>query len=163
MSQEIKIAIIAALSAAIGAVVSQSMTFFLSWLDKRHQKKVLLREKYEEMALLYVDSLDWFQSAGSSTNFEQLQAFSFPKKARQVQVLCSVYFPELLDYINEYVGACNAYYKSILEGFDHTINVNAMIQAQTKEKHVQLMPKISAAREGFDEAIKKYSSKYIKA
>jgi len=46
MSQEMQIALIAAASAIAGSVISQITTFVISTLDKKHQRRVLLREKW---------------------------------------------------------------------------------------------------------------------
>jgi hypothetical protein len=49
MKQEILIPIIVASSALGGVIISQAFSLFRSFLDKRHEKQKMLRQKYEEM------------------------------------------------------------------------------------------------------------------
>ncbi|MEQ1484109.1 hypothetical protein [Methyloglobulus sp.] len=163
MSQEIQIAIIAASSAIAGSVISQIITGLLSWIDKKHQKQVLLRQKYEEMALLYADSLEWFLNTASSTSYGQLSSLALPVKLKQVQILCSIYFPKLHDPAVQYANACNSYYQSILVNFNPALNIPASFQAETREEHKNVVKNITAARQSFDKAIIDFAKYYAKA
>jgi hypothetical protein len=163
MSQEIIIATIAAASAIAGSVISQILTVVLSCFDKKHQRKVLLREKYEEMALLYSESLQWFQNVGASSSYEELLQLSFPFHTKKMQVLCSIYFPKLVGPSAQYANACNSYFQSLTNGFNPSLNISAIIQAQPREAHRELMKKITLDRQAFDNALMLYAKEYAKA
>jgi hypothetical protein len=142
MSQEITIATIAALSAIAGSVISQIIPAVLSYFDKKHQRKVLLREKYEGMSLLYADSLQWFQHIGASTSFEELLSLPLPAHVKKMQLLCSIYFPKLVDPAAKYANACSSYCQSLTKNFNPSLNIQANFQAQTREEHSVLMKEI---------------------
>lgn len=161
MSQEIQIALVAASAAVFGALASQITTFVISVLDKKHQRKVLLREKYEEMALLYSGSLDWVLKAGGAKSIKELHALALPVNARQMQIFCSIYFSELVEPSSNYVNACNSYYQSIANLFNEAVNIPAAYQSEGNEGHKQVQNEFTAARQAFDKALRQYSNVYI--
>ena len=57
MKHEILIAIIAASSVLSGVIISQAMSLIQTFLNRKHQKQKLLRQKYEEMMFHFSDSL----------------------------------------------------------------------------------------------------------
>ena len=163
MSQEIQTALIAAASAIAGSLISQITPAVLSFFDKRHQRKVLLRQKYEEMALLYVDSLHWFLSVGAATSIEELMKLALPENQKRMQILCSVYFPKLSEPAVQYANACNSFYQSITKEFKSDLKIPASIQAEAREEHKAIAKKVTADRQAFDSAIIRYSKEYARA
>ncbi len=119
MSQEIKIAIIAASSALLGAIISQSMTWLLSHLEKKRQKHILLRQKYEEMWLNFSSSLEWIVRLNGSTSQEAVFQLAQNPEARKAASLCFLYFREELgDAANNYLLAQQSYYQSLIKVYD---------------------------------------------
>lgn len=55
MEIDMQVAIIAATSALSGVVISQAITVMIDWRDKRHKRRIHLRDKYEEMMLEVAD------------------------------------------------------------------------------------------------------------
>lgn len=140
MTQEIKIAIIAALSAILGALISQVTTFLISYFDKEHQKKLFQRQKYEEMAMLFFDSLGWMSKVVSCTNEKDLRELSHNFEARKALSLCQLYFPEeLANSANNYLCAQQSYYAEIFRCYDESDKqiLTAGGQASTKNPKVK--------------------------
>jgi hypothetical protein len=124
MSQEIKIAIISAVSAIIGALISQSTTFLLSWIDKRHQKKILLRQKYEEMLYYFQDSLVYIQEVHKCRKRDQLFQLTHSPPAGRALGLSQLYFQEFVEPLTKYIVLQNAFYNSAVSIFNDDIPLN---------------------------------------
>ena len=101
---------IGALIALCGVLVAQLVAMVQSRLEREHKKHVLLRTKYEEMAMAFLDSLKWPSSLLYATSLEQIVDLSVPADANKVHMLCTVYFPRLLQVSGAYIDACTALY-----------------------------------------------------
>jgi hypothetical protein len=104
------IAIVSASSALAGVVVSAAVATTQSWLDRRHKRKELLREKYEAMAMLFLDSMKWPSYLLYATSSSQIADSSHPLSANKVHMLCTVYFPRFRAKSGAYIDACTALY-----------------------------------------------------
>lgn len=166
MSLEIQIAIIAATAAIGGAVVSQIMTFLISLFDKKHQKNVLLRQKYEEMMFHFSASLEWIVHLSGSTSREAVQVLAQCPDARKALSLCLLYFREdLADQANDYVLAQQTFYASVVESFKDGVEATAGAQAivHNGEKHEAATKNLFNKKNIFENLIISKSEKYTKA
>jgi len=119
MSPDIQTATIAASSAILGALISQVTTIVVSWTERRRQKNILLRQKYEEMWLSFSASLEWLVRLNGSTNQESVFSLAQCPEARKALSLCLLYFREKLgDAANNYILAQQAYYQSLIKSYD---------------------------------------------
>ncbi|TON78965.1 hypothetical protein, partial [Vibrio parahaemolyticus] len=50
MDNTILVAVVSAVSAVVGVIISQISVLLKEHLNKKHLKRILLREKYEELA-----------------------------------------------------------------------------------------------------------------
>lgn len=96
-------AIIAAAAAIAGVVISLLGNWFLSWLKEGHERKVLLRSKYEELAFLVVESLLDYQKLIAAESNQGVLADSQPIAAQKAVALAQLYFPELTVETNTYL------------------------------------------------------------
>jgi hypothetical protein len=95
MDNGIITAIIAATSALSGVALSQGIALLKSYLDKKHQKQILLRIKYEELVNHLNDSLEWSNNLLGVKTIDELHAQSQPMSARRIYALTLLYFPLL--------------------------------------------------------------------
>ncbi|MDO8699176.1 MAG: hypothetical protein Q7J75_01920 [Rhodoferax sp.] len=96
-------AVIAAIAALSGVVISLLGNWFLSWLKEGHERKVLLRSKYEELAFLVVESSLDYQKVVSAEANHQLLRDSQPISSQKAAALAQLYFPDLLPETNVYL------------------------------------------------------------
>lgn len=94
MAVEIGVGFIGAASALSGVVISQVFSLWISHVERKHQSRMLQREKYEELVGHLHDALAW---TGSELNKVKCgeQPESFPVAARRVYALTLLYFSEL--------------------------------------------------------------------
>jgi hypothetical protein len=102
-------AVIAASAALAGVGISLLGNWFLSWLKEGHERKVLLRSKYEELALLLVDSVGDYQKILTAESNQGLLKDSQPVSAQKAEALAHLYFPELRKSSNDYLTAIVAF------------------------------------------------------
>ena len=165
MSQEIQTAIIAASFAILGAVISQAMTWLLSHLEKKRQKNILLRQKFEEMTFYFSDSLGWVSKVVSCTNEETLRELAHNQEARKALSLCQLYFlEELAHAANDYLSAQQSYYPEIVKVYDKNdqLNKTAGGQALSKnqDKYNKAKDNLYLVKDVFENLIISKSNKY---
>ena len=96
-------AVIAATAALSGVVISLLGNWLLSWLKEGHERKILLRSKYEELSFLLVDSTLEYQKIISAGATRQLLRDSQPISVQKAASLAQLYFPELVNETNHYL------------------------------------------------------------
>ena len=165
MKQEFVIAIIAASSALGGVIIAQVFSLLQLFLDKKHQKHKLLRQKYEEMMFYFSASLEWMARLNSCTTNTDIFALSQSSDARKALSICLLYFPDLVDDANNYVLAQQKYFESIVTSFKQDLGFTAGGQAlvHNKEKHQVATNNLFNKKDAFENAIVSTSKKYIKA
>ncbi|WP_022949538.1 hypothetical protein [Methylohalobius crimeensis] len=163
MNQEILIAIIAASAAVFGAVVSQITAFAISAWDKKHQKKVLLRQKYEEMMFYFSASLGWVPIVNGCKTLHEISSCSQSPDPRKVLSLCLLYFPDLSDAANAYILGQQAYYASIISRFKDSVGASAGAQAFVSAEHKKVMDQLFERKNELEHLIVFLAKKYVKA
>lgn len=165
MDKEFLIAVVAASSALGGVVISQGFSLLHSYFDREHQRKVLLRTKYEELANHLNDSIVWANELQRVTTFEELHARAQPIAARRAYTLALLYFPLLKTHAERYVAASIAFQNAIVEHFRPLDNVTA--GAQAAKHNIQTFnaagERFRSAREAFDHQIQECAHAYIAA
>ena len=165
METEILIGVIAASSALGGVVVSQGFSLLQSFFERKHQKRVMIRSKYEELSRNLNEAMEWVASSSSSKSFEQLQARSIPTSARWVYSLSLLYFPELKEPASRLVSACIAFQHVLIDNYTETELGSAGGQAGRKsQKQLEAAGRsIVVARTELDAAIQKHACTYAAA
>ena len=102
----LQIALISSSSAIAGAVISQAISLLQGSLDKKHQRRILLRERYEQLADHISESTAWPSTLLACKSIEELTVVPHPTHARKALTLSSIYFPALQDVCQNYVNAC---------------------------------------------------------
>lgn len=164
IDSKLMIAAISAGSAIAGALVTQLFTVLQHFLERKHRRLVLLREKYEQLASLVSDSHEWIGQQMKSKTLADLQG-SFPEQAKKAMVLAHIYFPKLHSPCESYVNACAVFQAALVDNHEFNAEINVGTQAVRKNpEHLrQVMSHIRDSRQRLDEAIVKYASKYAKA
>lgn len=163
MEIEIKTAIISAIAALSGVALTLLFTFLRSFLDKKHQYRIFQREKFEEMMLLFQDSLMYVQDLQNCRSREQMFSMSNSPEAQKALGLCLLYFRDLKDPMEQYVRAQVEFYGSIITSYSAGNPTNAGGQAWNSEKHQQVLQKLFKAKEKVLNLLNSKTKKYAKA
>ena len=158
------VALIAASSAIAGATISQFVSILRDWLNKRHQRKILLREKYEELANLITHSQEWVTFQLGAQSLAELNSRP-PQEARKATVLSHIYFPLLQDACQNYVNASAAFQSMLIENHQFAPGQTAGAQAvrQNENAFMQAINNVQQCRDELDKQIIKYAKQYTKA
>ena len=160
---KILIALISASSAIAGAVFSQFFSIVRDVLDKRHQRRIFLRDKYEGLSNEITNSHDWFNRQLSAVSLEQLRVPAF--EARRAMVISYIYFPLLRNACQDYVNACATVQVTLMDCFRFVEGVDAGTQAgvHDRERFLKVTTELRKCRQHLDELIIRYASKYAGA
>src|SRR3990172_3960470 len=97
--------------AALGGVaLAQGVAMFQSWLDRKNKREILLRTKYEELGLHFLDSMKLTNKMMLCASHEETLTVLHQTDANQAHLLALVYFPLLQQatgrYIESYAALC---------------------------------------------------------
>ena len=165
MNDDYFIAIISAVSTLSGVVISQIIPLTQDYLNRKNQKKQLLREKYEELFNHLNESLSYSRIVMSSKTIEEVTANSQPISARKVYGLTLLYFPKLTGHAIEYLEASIQFHNTICDGFKYVENFSAGAQALVHNEKATLAASEAQniARHALDMEIKRYADEYVRA
>jgi len=165
MDKEIIAAIIAATSALSGVALSQAIALLKAHFDRKYQKQILLRSKYEELANHLNESLAWSNNLLCVKTTDELQAHSQPMDARRIYALVLLYFPLLKQEAIDYIQASLQFQGVVSEVFSPRIGVSAGAQAVKNNEAalIKASNNLNKARQALDNKIEKHSSTYIHA
>ena len=152
LESKLVIATISAGSAIAGSVISQFFLLIKDSLDKKHQRKILLRTKFEEFVDLVAESHEWVSSLYHLKSLEKHSATP-PIKARKAVSLAYIYFPLLREQSEKYMNSCVALQGTMVENF----------QSRDSNPIEKAIKHFSKNRHELDILIIKYADKYSKA
>lgn len=163
MSEEISPVIIGAVAALAGVLLSQVISISLSVFDKKHAKKVLLRQKYEEMMNEFQNSLLYVQDVHTCKTTDQLFQLSHSPQTGKAYSLALLYFPDLIEPLKQYSIAQVSFYNSVITIFNADIPVNAGGQAIRNEGHQHVTQSLFDEKNNVMDALISNAKKYTKA
>jgi len=164
MDTTVKIAVVSASAAILGVLVSQGSAMLQEFLNRKHQKKKLLREKYEQLADHVTESHLWVTGVLQAQSLSQATS-NTPIHARKAATLAAIYFPLLLEDAQNYLNACAMFHVVILENHEFVSGVTAGAQAAHRNKQAfeAASEKVHYARQMLDDKIIEYANKYTRA
>lgn len=162
--QAILVALIAASSAIAGALITQVVAIVRDVIEQRRKRHILLREKYEELALRVTTSHQWMVDQLKSRTIAELGSQP-PFDARHVMVLSHLYFPELRDACQTYVNRCVEFQIMLIDLNEGRTEYDAGTQAAHRDqsKYLSVSKQLHIARDALDKAIITYAVKYTRA
>lgn len=96
MNEQFLIAVIASGSALLGSAIGQLGQVVQHWLSTRHERRVVLRQKYEQMATLVGElTVHIVASADPEAAPPALDPQSLDSRLATLRSLVLLYFPEL--------------------------------------------------------------------
>ena len=156
MKPEVLTAIIAGSSVLGGVLISEAISLFRTFLNRRHEKRKLLRQKYEEMMFYFSASLGWIKDLNNSTTRSAVYSLAQSTDARKALTLCLLYFPKLVEPANNYIYAQQGYYALIIASYNEEIQVTAGGQSisQNKASYEAALKTLFEKKDHFENLIK---------
>lgn len=153
--------IISALSVLSGVAISQWWTARHADVEREYKRKVLLREKYEEMMFHFSESLEYLVHLNGSKTEESVFLLAQCPSARKALNLCLLYFHELTPAANDYVGALYSYYECVIKSYDKNDPTTAGGQAHLKSPgYDNALKSLQTKKDKFEHLIMEKVSKY---
>ena len=152
--------IIAAVSALSGVALTLISSAIFSSKEREHKRKILLREKYEELAILLVDSLESYLTLLSSSTSQELLLHARHAHAQKVDVLARLYFPELKQLTSNYLFSLVAFQNSLAANYKPELKESAGVQGANSVTVKAAQQNLESAKTSLDAAIEKHASKY---
>jgi hypothetical protein len=160
LDHSLAIPIIAASSALAGVLVSQVSAIMLAGRAREHQRKILLREKYEELAILLVDSLESYLSLLSSSTSQELLLHTRHAHAQKTDVLARLYFPELKQLTSNYLFSLVSFQNSLAKNYNPELEESAGVQGANSVAVNTAQQKLELAKNLLEAVIEKHATKY---
>lgn len=117
MKPDLESAVIAASAALLGVALSQVFSLIHKAAERKHEQRVFLRQKFEEMTFHFLESLGFVQELSRCTSVSEIQSVSVSPRAQAALVLCQLYFPYMEVVVERYVFAQQAYFQAAVESF----------------------------------------------
>lgn len=161
MKPDLGSAIIAATAALLGVVISQIFSFLHKASERRHEQRILLRQKFEEMTFLFLKSLHWPIELAKCTKLFEMQELAVSQDAQAAVVLCQLYFPEIVGVLERYVLALQAYYDAEVGRFGEgdLTSERTAFSASSESLNAEMF----AAKNEVMKCIKKSAARYADA
>lgn len=164
MDDKILISIASATAALCGVIVSQAATAILAWIDRRHKRRILLREKYEELCLSFLASFDLPQKllAHEHKN-DEVRSLVLQKDANHAHMLALLYFQELLPSLERYTQTYSDLCVVCFGLADPSLQSSIGGQVCSAPEYITARDAHILARDSLREKIEKHASKYAVA
>lgn len=159
----IAIPIIAAASALAGVVVSQASAAILAWRERAYQRRILLREKYEEMGHLLSDSFQPIQDLLSATTTDYILKNAQNIPARRMYTLTLLYFPLLKQEASSYLDSFVSFQNELAINFKPNSSDTVGVQGAFSPKVNEANQKLLQSKMALESAIEKHANTYAAA
>lgn len=158
--QSIVALIIPAASALGGVALGQFWASRIADKEREHKRQVLLREKYEELALALSQFLDYYLSLLSAKSTEEGLLAARPIHAQKVDVLAKLYFPELRSKSEAFLRSIVAFQNSLAVNYNPQSSQSLGEQGAGSTAVSEAQKNLTSAKHALDDAISKHATKY---
>lgn len=159
------IAAIAASSALAGVLISQAISLFQAWLNRKSEQQKLLRQKYERMMDHFFATTEWLYQASTCTHSPSLFRLPPSKDARLILMMTYLYFPTLEEAADAYFQALKAYHALLISSFRDEVPAEARAQARAynEEEYKAVKAALFEKQNEFQNLAREAAKKYIGA
>ena len=152
--------LIGPVSALAGVLLGLLFSARMAKSEREHQRKVLLRSKYEELAHALSESVSNIQTLINADTNRELFLRARPALAQKIDTLAQLYFPELRGFSTDYLDSIVALQCSLSENYDNRSNLSVGEQGAKSEAVKISQEKVMNSKYALDDAIEKYAHKY---
>jgi hypothetical protein len=147
-------------AALAGVLIGLLFSVMKDLSERKHQRRILLRGKYEELALSLCESVSHLLELQSVDTIPHLLLLSRPVHAQKIDILARLYFPELIQLSDDYLFSVTSFQNSLAENYDSRSSLNVGEQGAKSEEVLKIKDNLMTAKHALDEAIDKYAEKY---
>ena len=151
------------LSALGGVALAQGVSMLQSWLDRRNKREVLLRTKYEELGLHFLESMKLPHALMAAKSTEAILALTHQTSSNKAHLLALVYFPLLRRPIGEYSESYAALCIAATTIYDPGDKRELGKQVHDKKAYIEARNRHLAARDTLQSGIEQFASIYAKS
>jgi hypothetical protein len=119
--------------ALAGTVVSQVFGLLSGWLDRRHRRRAIHRERFEELADCLFKTKQWRTRLDACRSLQDIQACQPPPEVDRMVCLTIVYFPQFHFDVISYTNGLHDHYRLMIKCFDPNLSESASTQTQKAE------------------------------
>ncbi|ENM0969196.1 hypothetical protein AB6R08_004477 [Vibrio parahaemolyticus] len=165
MANTILVAVVSAVSAVVGVIISQISVLLKEHLNKKHLKRILLREKYEELADCIQSAMVTSTQVADCRNISELMSFGINEPLRKAMSLSLIYFPEFKGAVGHFQNMYIAYYNVLTKSYSRQIDetVGTQAAAHNREAYMKTSNDFVLARHEIDVLLEQFAPKYTKA
>lgn len=163
MTENILIAIVSATSALLGVLVASAVAMVQPWYNRKYTREVLLREKYEELGLHFLDSMKLPGELLTCTSHEETLAVTHQSSGNKAHLLALVYFPILQQATGRHIESYSNLCLATLSLYDPTDSRRVGEQVFNQPQYVAARDQHIAARDALQEEIQRNAHIYARA
>ena len=156
-------AIIGASLALGGVLIAQLVSMLQSRLERENRKHVLLRTKYEEMCLYFVESMKLPGKLLLCADTKAILATVPQECGHKMHLLALVYFPNLRNATEKYIESYSDLCEIAGALFDPEDIRPLGMQILHEPKYIEARDAHFAASDTLQKQIEKYAAVYVKA
>jgi hypothetical protein len=161
MCAETNTALLTGTFALAGVALSIATSALLSWWEKSHKRKVLLREKYEEFGFLFLSSFDMPQKLMNyQGNTGELLSQTHQIHGNKMYMLALLYSPELQKLVGEYIHSYSELCIVAHSLYDQKSELLLGEQIHNHPKYMTAAERHISARDSLQGEISEYAVKY---
>ncbi len=151
------------LSALGGVALAQGVAMIQSWLDRKNRRDVLLRTKYEELGLHFLESTKKPGLVLACNTHESALDTTQAEDANKVHLLALVYFPLLRHATGQYLESYSVYCATAILLYDPQNKHPLGTQVCLKPEYIEASNAHFEARNYLQDQIELHSATYVKA
>jgi len=164
VDEKLTLALVAALSAVGGVLLTQAFTLIRELIVSRRANKALLREKYELLADSLSESISHKSEFDNTYGKEIFSEFA-NKPIEKIFTLSILYFPELIESSRCYYNSYRDYLFVLLKNYHPDAGLSILMQASkyAGDDLDLAVKKLHQSQKNLYESIRKNASKYARA
>jgi len=151
------------LSALGGVALAQGVAMFQSWIDRENKREILLRTKYEELGLHFLESMKLPGALLTCATHEETLATTHQESANRVHLLALVYFPPLRQATGQYIESYSALCLVANELYNPQDKRVLGMQVFDKPEYIAARNAHLAARDHLQDKIEIHAASYAKS
>lgn len=158
MNKRLQLALLSGGFALAGVALSQALAFLQKNAARKHEKNILLHQKYEEMGEHFIASMQRVRDWMHAGNLEDMHALSHNESADRCHLLCQLYFPDLTNHSATYHDASMGIYYALIDSYNPLDQRPFGAQAVANPAYEEAEAKLFQARDAFIRAIQANSA-----
>ena len=155
--------VIGALLALLGVLVAQLVSMLQLRLERQNKREILLRTKYEEMGMHFLDSMKLPHALMQATSTEAILALTHQKSANKARLLAVVYFQPLQQLIGQYSDSYSEICLVVTSLYNPQDKKHLGMQVFDKPAYIEARNKHLAIRDHLQDQIQAYAPTYAKS